>query len=159
MVVPVPNIPVSLRIVSTTANSAQIAWVEPPQPILAPGFTFFSDAAGRAWGLSSTGSVTMNGRPVAGGSGTSQLTVNNQAIFGQDARTKMWWQFDPAKSAWSQPQAADPVARNITYQVRYRVLGSTKWTLFATVVSVTSLTVTGLLPNTQYEMEVVASGH
>lgn len=160
MVVPVPPTPVSLRVLSTTATSATIQWDEPPQTILTPSnFTFFTDAVGNTWGLTQAGAVTQNGVAVHGGGGTSMLTLNNGILFGQDAVTKTWWQYSPTAALWSQPQIVFPVAQNVGYQIRYRVAGTTNWTLFANVVSVTSMTVTGLVPDTQYEMEVVASGH
>ena len=154
----VPVTPTNLRVTGTTTKSVSLAWDELPPPVCTPGHGSFQ-ASGHTWSISATGSVLQDGLAVPGGGGTSQLVSVNGTIWGQDKSTLHWWVYDIVNQSWSGETAATPIVTNPTYQVAYRVKGTTTWTLFPNVVSVTSITVTGLVANTTYEMEIVAHGN
>jgi beta-glucanase (GH16 family) len=63
------------------------------------------DAAGNTWTLSTSGSVNENGTPVPGGSGTSEFTIVNNVVYGQDAGGTGWYTYSTASQAWSSSSA------------------------------------------------------
>jgi mannan endo-1,4-beta-mannosidase len=84
-----------------------------PTPVLSSVLTPTSggsikDAAGNTWTLAAGGVVMEGTLAVAGGAGTSALTVVAGVIYGQDATSKLWW--SNVGGAWSGPLAALPGA-------------------------------------------------
>lgn len=75
----------------------------PPAPVgTSPDGTLISagssatitDGNGNKWTLPSNGSATENGTPVAGGGGTSAITIYGGVIFAQDKNTLLWYQWN-----------------------------------------------------------------
>jgi hypothetical protein len=56
--------------------------------------------------------------------------------------------------SWSQPNTGTPP---FTYVVRYKVSSSTIWLNYGGTTSATSMAITGLLPQTSYDFDIVTS--
>lgn len=143
---------------AVTARSVTFHWTDAVVTDVRPGSGSIIDSAGVVWAVTKLGQVTKNGALVPGGGGTSALCMSAGSMWGQDATSKLWWKWNPTTGRWGTSVTVHPPIK-ITYQVRYRVTGTTAWTLFPGSVSVTSVTITGLLPSTHYDLEVLANGN
>lgn len=89
-------------------------------------------------------------------SSSSAFTVTTAAMPTPGPATSLGLVSDTSTSitlSWHAPASAFyPV-----YQIRYRVKGTSAWTVFPTKTSQTQLTVTGLQPKTTYELEVLTT--
>jgi beta-glucanase (GH16 family) len=63
------------------------------------------DAAGNTWTLTTSGSVDENGTPVPSGSGTAELTLVNNVVYGEDAGGTGWYTYSTASQSWSSSSA------------------------------------------------------
>ena len=156
-VTPGPVTNLTAAVVSATAVT--LTWTQATQLVLTPGSGSFRDNAGNTWSLTAAGVIMENGRPTPGGSGTSALTYvsSTNTIYGQDAQSKSWYSWDG--SSWTRV-GSSPVKTLVgaVYSASYRVHGTTAWIKFGTTTQGSSLQVTGLVPHTHYDMEVICTG-
>lgn len=70
---------------STTLVAIVLGWSAASAQTITPGQAGIDDAAGHHWQISPSGSIQEDGAWVAGGGGTSALTITNSAVYGQDS--------------------------------------------------------------------------
>lgn len=155
-----PGPATKLHAASVTATTVTLAWAAPTQLVLTPGDgKSFLDNSGARWALPASGQVTRNGVGLPNGSGTDALTYDSptNTVWGRDHNNQMWYTW-AAPDLWTPHSTISPVhtLTGVTYQVQYRVHGTTAWNKTATTQS-TSLTVSGLQPRTEYDMEVLST--
>ncbi len=149
----------NLTATAIAPTSVTLSWTQATQLVVTPGLGSFLDNAGNTWAVNAAGAVVRNAKAVPGGSGTSALTYvsSTNTIYGQDAASKAWYSWNG--SSWTKTSGT-PVKTLVgaVYSVKYRVTGTSPWTTFGTTTQGSSLKVTGLVPHTKYDMEVITTG-
>lgn len=73
---------------------------------ISPGSGSITDASGNVWLITASGSIQKNGQWVAGGGGTSALTIAaNGVVFGEDAHGRGWFTLNGAGQYWTPSSA------------------------------------------------------
>ncbi|MFL5256087.1 MAG: cellulase family glycosylhydrolase [Rhodopila sp.] len=88
---------------STTSAQFPTSTAQQP-PTITPAQTL-TDAAGNVWAITSTGSITENGRYTPGGGGTSALTIVDGKVLGEDANGRGWFVLSSDGQLWTRTSA------------------------------------------------------
>jgi parallel beta-helix repeat protein len=94
-----------------TNSAASVSATTSSPTTITPGSGTVTDAAGNTYVITSDGSILENGTTwVAGGGGTSALTIVNGTVYGQDARTGDWLAFSASGQNWTASAAPTGIA-------------------------------------------------
>lgn len=74
-----------------------------------PGIGTFVDASGNTWSISTGGTVIQNGKIVPGGGGTGMAIWFNGVVYGQDAKSALWYIWNG--KAWTSAPTAPPAPK------------------------------------------------